>query len=85
MEIIFSPKALEEFQYWRKSGNDRVVERIRLLLEEIQKTPYQGVGKPEALKHNWSGYWSRRITREHRLVYKVQNDTLYIAQLRYHY
>jgi len=59
MEIIFSPKALEEFQYWRKSGNDRVVERIRLLLEEIQKTPYQGVGKPEALKHNWSGYWSR--------------------------
>jgi len=85
MEIIFSPKALEEFQYWRKSGNDRVVERIRLLLEEIQKTPYQGVGKPEALKHNWSGYWSRRITREHRLVYKIQNDTLYIAQLRYHY
>lgn len=85
MEIIFSDNALEEFQYWRKSENEKVLERIKLLLEEIQKTPFQGIGKPEALKHNWSGYWSRRITSEHRLVYKVQNDTLYIAQLRYHY
>jgi toxin YoeB len=85
MEIVFSDKALEEFQYWRKSGNEKVLERIKLLLEEIQKTPFQGIGKPEALKHNWSGYWSRRITSEHRLVYKVQNNTLYIAQLRYHY
>ena len=72
-------------QYWKKSGNKKAMERITLLLEEIKKTPFEGLGKPEALKHNWLGYWSRRITAEHRLVYKVDNDIIYIAQLRYHY
>jgi toxin YoeB len=85
MEIIFSPKAIEELQYWKKSGNVKAVERIKLLLEEIQKNPYHGIGKPEALKHDWSGYWSRRITGEHRFIYRVENDTLYVAQLRFHY
>jgi len=85
MEIVFSPKALEELQYWRKSGNVKVVERIKLLIEAIQKQPFEGIGKPEALKHNFSGYWSRRITSEHRLVYKIENNTLFIAQLRFHY
>jgi toxin YoeB len=85
MEIIFSPDALEQFHYWKKSGNKKVLEKIKHLLEEIQDTPFEGIGKPEALKHNWSGYWSRRITSEHRLVYKVENNTILVAQLRYHY
>jgi toxin YoeB len=85
MEIVFSDDALEQFQYWKKSGNKKIVEKIKQLLEEIQRTPYEGKGKPEPLKHNWYGYWSRRITSEHRLVYKVENDTIMIAQLRYHY
>ena len=85
MEIIFSPQAVEELQYWKKSGNKIVMDKIKRLLEEIQQTPFEGTGKPEALKHNWTGYWSRRITSEHRLIYKVENETLYIVQLRYHY
>lgn len=85
MEIIFSSEALKDLEYWKKSGNKSVVEKIKRLIEEIKQTPYEGIGKPEALKHNWMGYWSRRITSEHRLVYKVEADTLFIAQLRYHY
>jgi toxin YoeB len=85
MEIIFSPIALEQLQYWKKSGNKKVIEKIKDLLEGIQHTPFEGTGKPEALKHNWNGYWSRRITSEHRLVYKIENDNILIAQLRYHY
>ncbi|MGY3213990.1 Txe/YoeB family addiction module toxin [Mucilaginibacter sp. HD30] len=85
MEIVFSPLALEQLQYWKKSGNKKVIEKIKFLLEEIQLTPFEGTGKPEALKHNLNGYWSRRITNEHRLVYKVEKDTLFVAQLRYHY
>ena len=61
------------------------MERISLLLDEIQRAPFEGLGKPEPLKHNWAGYWSRRITTEHRLVYKVEGETIYVAQLRYHY
>lgn len=85
MEIVFSQEALKDIEYWKKSGNKKVIEKIRSLLEEIQNTPFVGTGKPEALKHNWTGYWSRRITSEHRLVYKVEYDTIFIAQLRYHY
>jgi toxin YoeB len=85
MEIIFSPDALEQLQYWKKSGNKKVIEKISNLIENIQRTPYEGIGKPEPLKHNWSGYWSRRITGDHRLVYKVENETILIAQLRFHY
>ena len=61
------------------------MDKIKRLLEEIQQSPFEGTGKPEALKHNWTGYWSRRITSEHRLIYKVENDMLYVVQLRYHY
>ncbi len=85
MEIVFSPLALEQLQYWKRSGNKKVVEKIKVLLEEIQVTPFEGTGKPEALKHKLNGYWSRRITSEHRLIYKVEDNTLFIAQLRYHY
>jgi toxin YoeB len=85
MEIIFAPIALEHLQYWKRSGNKKVMGKITALLEEIRHTPYHGTGKPEPLKHEWNGYWSRRITIEHRLVYKVENETILIAQLRYHY
>jgi len=85
MEIIFSPQAIEELQYWKKSGNKKVMEKIKQLLEEIQDSPFECTGKPEALKYKWNGYWSRRITSEHRLVYKIENDSILVAQLRYHY
>ena len=62
-----------------------MVERINQLIREIQREPFAGVGKPEALKHALSGYWSRRITDEHRIVYRVEEDGLLIAQLRFHY
>ncbi|GAJ16036.1 unnamed protein product, partial [marine sediment metagenome] len=63
----------------------RILKRINLLIKEIKRDPFSGPGKPESLKHNLSGYWSRRITEEHRIVYRVSGDELMIAQLRYHY
>jgi toxin YoeB len=85
MEINFTKEAIEHLQYWKKSGNKNIMEKITRLLEDIQKTPFEGIGKPEALKHNWNGYWSRRITSEHRLVYKVEEETITVVQLRFHY
>lgn len=85
MEIIFLPQALEDLQYWKKSGNEKVLKKIRELLENIQQTPFEGIGKPEALKHLLSGKWSRRITDEHRLVYKVEKDRIIVYQVRFHY
>jgi toxin YoeB len=85
MEIVFSSRALEHLDYWKKSSNKKVIEKIKKLLEEIQKTPFEGTGKPEPLKHDWAGYWSRRITNEHRFVYKVEKGVILIAQLRFHY
>jgi toxin YoeB len=71
MEVIFSPKALEDLKYWRKSGNKIIQKRITSLIEAIKVSPYEGIGKPEPLKHNLSGAWSRRINHEHRLVYEI--------------
>ena len=62
-----------------------MVERINKLIKETQREPFVGIGKPEPLKHALAGYWSRRITEEHRMVYKVDGDALFLAQLRYHY
>ena len=62
-----------------------MVERINKLIREIQREPFAGVGKPEPLKHVLSGFWSRRLTEEHRMVYKIEGDSILIAQLRYHY
>lgn len=84
MKLIFSEHAWEEYLYWQ--GTDKkIVKRINTLFRDIQRMPYEGIGKPEPLKHGLAGYWSRRINDEHRLVYKVENDCLFIAQLRYHY
>jgi toxin YoeB len=85
VEIIFSPESLEDLQFWKQSGNVKIQNRIQKLLKSIRDTPYEGIGKPEALKHNWSGYWSRRINAEHRLIYKKENERIIIAQLRSHY
>jgi toxin YoeB len=88
MQVKWASKAAEDFQYWKKNDPQNV-ERIRRLIKSIQETPFQGLGKPEPLRNNWAGYWSRRITGEHRLVYKVDgispNDVLTIAQCRFHY
>ena len=84
MKIVFSEHAWDDYLYWQ-NADKKIVKRINTLIREIERTPYQGQGKPEPLKHSLSGYWSRRITDEHRLVYKVENDAVFIAQLRYHY
>jgi len=84
MKIVFSDEAWNDYQYW--IANDRrILKRINLLIKEIRRDPFSGLGKPESLKHNLSSYWSRRITEEHRIVYRVSGDELMIAQLRYHY
>ena len=84
MILIFADKAWEDYLYWQKN-NKQVLKKINTLIKEIKREPFKGLGEPEPLKYNWSGYWSRRITLEHRLVYKVQDNNLLIAQCRYHY
>jgi toxin YoeB len=84
VRIVFSQHAWEDYLFWQMADR-KVVQRINTLIRDIQRTPFEGVGKPEPLRHALSGYWSRRITDEHRIVYKVEGDALMIAQLRYHY
>ena len=89
MEIEFSSKAKADLDFWRKSGNKKIQTRITKLIESIVENPFSGIGKPEPLKENLSGFWSRRITREDRLVYsiiyKIENSTISILSLRGHY
>ena len=84
MKLIFSAHAWNDYLYWQKT-NKKIVKRINLLIRDVQRLPFEGIGKPEPLKHALSGYWSRRINEEHRFVYRVSGDSLLIAQLRYHY
>lgn len=84
MKLMFSSHAWDDYLYWQ-STDKKVLKRINTLIKEIQRQPYEGIGKPEPLKHGLSGYWSRRINDEHRIIYRCDNDTLLIAQLRYHY
>ncbi len=84
MKLVFSDSAWEDYLYWQKTDK-KILRRINGLIKEIMRTPFEGTGKPEPLKHALSGYWSRRINDEHRLVYKVTEDAVLIAQLRYHY
>jgi toxin YoeB len=84
VNLIFAPPAEEDYLYWQ--NKDKIIlKRINVLIREIQRTPYRGKGKPESLKYALTGYWTRRITEEHRLVYRVTADAVFIAQLRYHY
>lgn len=84
MRIVFAPQAWEDYRHWQ--ATDRaVVRRVNRLIDEATRDPYSGIGKPEPLKYGVAGAWSRRITEEHRLVYRVQDDDLMILQARYHY
>ena len=86
MEAIkFTSEALADLEYWKKSGNVTILKRIRQLLQAIQNDPFNGIGKPEPLKHNLSGHWSRRINQEHRIVYKTAGNIITVYSLRYHY
>ena len=84
MKLVFADEAWEDYVYWQKQDR-KMVERINKLITEVKRDPFAGVGKPEPLKHALSGFWSRRINNEHRMVYKVEGSSLLIAQLRYHY
>ena len=84
MNLIFAPKAWDSYLYWQKTDK-AIMKRINTLIKDIQRNPFEGIGKPEPLKHALSGFWSRRINEEHRIVYKVTKDNFLIAQLRYHY
>lgn len=83
-EPYYTAQAQDDLAWWRKR-NPKVLARIDTLIADIRRSPFAGLGKPEPLKHEWQGYWSRRISEEHRLVYRVEAGTLYIAQARYHY
>lgn len=85
MEIDFLDKALDDIDFWKKSGNITIQNKITKLLESISKTPFSGIGKPEPLKHELSGYWSRRISAEHRIIYTVKNNRIKVISLRFHY
>lgn len=83
-DIIWHFNAWEDYLFWQKNDK-KVLQKVNELIKEISRQPFSGSGKPEPLKHALKGYWSRRITREHRLVYKVTDLSIYIAQCRYHY
>ncbi|CAN1555026.1 toxin_Txe_YoeB, addiction module toxin, Txe/YoeB family [Flavobacteriaceae bacterium] len=89
MEIIFSYKAKKDIEFWTKAGNKSILKKISELLRAIQENPFQGIGKPEPLKHNLSGVWSRRINQEHRIIYEIIDENtieiLNIISLKGHY
>lgn len=89
MEIIYSPKAIQDLQYWKKSGNKIIQKKIQELVDAIEENPFEGIGKPEQLKHGLAGKWSRRINQEHRIIYTVSDQNqiviLNILSLKGHY
>ena len=84
MKKIFSDRAWEDYLYWQKTDK-RMLKKVNELIKDIDRHPYEGIGKPEPLKHSLSGYWSRRINEEHRMVYRVSDEAIHIAQIRFHY
>ncbi len=84
MRLEFKPQAFEDLQYWVKY-QPKIAKRILRMIEESQRDPFGGIGKPEALKNELSGWWSKRIDGEHRLIYKVEHDCLIVAQAKGHY
>jgi toxin YoeB len=84
VKLVWSEKAWDDYLHWQ--GNDKkLLKRVNLLIEDVKRNGNEGLGKPEPLKHNFRGYWSRRIDSEHRLVYRVTEDEVHIARCRYHY
>ncbi|KEQ00695.1 MULTISPECIES: Txe/YoeB family addiction module toxin [Snodgrassella] len=84
MIIAWASVGWEDYLYWQKTDK-KMLQRINTLIKEICRDPFTGIGNPEPLKHNRSSYWSRRIDKEHRIIYKIVDDSLYIIQCRYHY
>ena len=84
MIISWSTNAWEDYLYWQ-STDKKKLKRINQLIKDISRNSFEGLGDPEPLKHNFSGYWSRRIDREHRIVYKIKDESIIIIQCRYHY
>jgi toxin YoeB len=84
MRMIFASKAWEDYLHWQDS-DAKVLRRIHLLIKDASRSPFSGLGKPEPLRFAYAGFWSRRITEEHRMVYKVESGNLLLVQLRYHY
>lgn len=84
MKYIFVDESWEDYLFWQKTDKNKV-KRINDLLKDISRTPITGIGKPEPLKHKYSGFWSRRIDEEHRLIYKYEDDQILIAKCRFHY
>jgi toxin YoeB len=83
-DYLFTSIAFEEYNDWQ-TENKQVFNKLKKLIKETARTPFEGIGKPEALKHDFAGYWSRRITDEHRLVYKVEDDFIRIVSCKHHY
>lgn len=84
MKLVFSEQAWEDYLYWQQTDK-KTLKRINTLIKDAARSPFEGIGKPEPLKHALAGYWSRRINEADRFVHKVQDDSILIAQLRYHY
>lgn len=84
MNFEFVEESWEDYAYWQKTDKKKL-KRINELLKEIARTPYEGIGKPEPLKHKYSGYWSRRIDDEHRLIYQIKDNSIIILKCRFHY
>ena len=84
MKLIFSDNAWSDYLYWQETDK-QILKRINRLIKDIKRSPFQGLGKPEPLKYELSGLWSRRITDEHRLIYEVNEDSISIVACRYHY
>lgn len=85
MEIIYLQQALDDLIYWRKSGKKLIQNKITELIKSIEQTPFDGIGKPEGLKHEHTGRWSRRISKADRIIYEVEEDRVFIYSLRGHY
>jgi len=84
MKYLFVDESWEDYLYWQKIDK-KMLKRINLLIKDISRQPYEGIGKPELLKHNYRGFWSRRIDGEHRLIYQVREDEIRIIKCRFHY
>ena len=86
MEVKFTRKAVEHIEFWKKSGNKAIQKKIQLFIEDMKQNPFMGIGKPEALKYNWQGTWSRKINEEHRVVYEILDEgILLVHSLKGHY
>ena len=84
MKFVFVEESWEDYLYWQKTDKKMLL-KINALLKDISRTPFSGIGKPEALKHKYRGFWSSRIDQEHRLIYKIHEDEIQIVKCRFHY